>query len=305
MGPSLSAMYVMYCCYCHVPCCCLATMLCAGLVDSVCHVLLLLSGDHASCGSCRQCMSCTIVTVWRPCFVRVLSTVYVMYYCCCLVCGSCRQCMSCTIVTVWRPCFVRVLSTVYVMYYCCCLVCGYCRQCMSCTIVTVWRPRFVRVLSTVYVMYYCCCLATMLCAGLVDSVCRVLLLLSGDHASCGSCRQCMSCTIVAVWQPYFVRVLSTVYVVYYCYCLATMLRAGLVDSVCHVLLLLSGDHASCGSCRQCMSCTIVTVWRPCFVRVLSTVYVVYYCYCLATMLRVGLVDSVCHVLLLLSVVRSC
>ena len=67
MGPSLSAMYVMYCCYCHVP--------------------LLLSGDHASCGSCRQCMSCTIVTVWRPCFVRVLLTVYVMYYCYCLLCG--------------------------------------------------------------------------------------------------------------------------------------------------------------------------------------------------------------------------
>ena len=274
MGPSLSAMYVMYCCYCHVPCCCLATMLCAGLVDSVCHVLLLLSGDHALCGSCRQCMSCTTVTVWRPCFVRVLSTVYVMYYCCCLVCGSCRQCMSCTIVT-------------------------------------VWRPRFVRVLLTVYVMYYCCCLATMLCAGLVDSVCRVLLLLSGDHASCGSCRQCMSCTIVAVWRPCFVRVLSTVYVVYYCYCLATMLRAGLVDSICHVLLLLSGDHASCGSCRQCMSCTIVAVWRPCFVWVLSTVYVMYYCccllcglvdsiimscYCLATMLHAGPINSACHVL---------
>ena len=31
-------------------------------------------------------------------------------------------------------------------------------------------------------LVYCCCLATMLSVGLVDSVCYVLLLLSGDHA---------------------------------------------------------------------------------------------------------------------------
>ena len=35
---------------------------------------------------------------------------------------------------------------------------------------------------------------------------------------------CMSCIIVAVWQPYFVRVLSELHVF-------------------HVVLLLSGDHA--------------------------------------------------------------
>ena len=50
---------------------------------------------------------------------------------------------------------------------------------------------------------------TMLRAGIVDSV---------------------SCNVVSVWRPCFVRVLSTVY---------------------HVLLCLSGDHASCGSCQQC------------------------------------------------------
>ena len=110
-----------------------------------------------------------------------------------------------------------------------------------------------------YVVYYCCCLATMPRAGLVDSVCCVLLLLSGDHASCGSCRQCMLCTTVAVWRPCLVRVLSTVYVVYYCYCPAIMPRAGLVNIVCCncVLLLLSGDHASCGSCRQCICCVLL------------------------------------------------
>ena len=93
-------------------------------------------------------------------------------------------------------------------------------------VVSVRRPCFVRVLST---------------------VCRVMLCVSGDHASCESCRQC---------------------VMYCCVCLATMLRAGLVDSVscnlvsvwrpcfvrvlltvCHVLLCLSGDHASCWYCR--------------------------------------------------------
>ena len=123
---------------------------------------------------------------------------------------------------------------------------------VSCIVVSVWRPCFVRVLST---------------------VCRVILCLSGDHASCGSCRQCVmyccvclvtmlragivdsvSCNVVSVWRPCFVRVLSTVY---------------------HVLLCLSGDHALCGSCRQC---------------------VMYCCVCLATMLCAGLVDSVsCNV----------
>ena len=40
---------------------------------------LLLFGNHASCRSCQQCMLCNVIlSVWRPCFVRVLSTVYVM-----------------------------------------------------------------------------------------------------------------------------------------------------------------------------------------------------------------------------------
>ena len=174
-------------------CVCLATMLCAGVVDSV---------------------SCIVVSVWRPCFVRVLSTV-----CCVMLClsgdhascGSCRQC---------------------VMYCCVCLVtmlrAGIVDS-VSCNVVSVWRPCFVWVLSTVY---------------------HVLLCLSGDHASYGSCRQCVmyccvclvtmlragivdsvSCNVVSVWRPCFVWVLSTVY---------------------HVLLCLSGDHASCGSCRQCV-----------------------------------------------------
>ena len=144
---------------------------------------------------------------------------------------------------------------------------------VSCIVVSVWRPCFVRILST---------------------VCRVMLCLSGDHASCGFCRQCVIkcyvclvtmlraglvnsvlCNVLSVWQPCFVRVLSI---------------------VCHVMLCLSGDHASCGSCRQCVmyccvclatmlcaglvdsvSCNVVFVWRPCFVRVLSTVCHVLLC----------------------------
>ena len=90
-----------------------------------------------------------------------------------------------------------------------------------------------------------------------------MCLLSGDHALCEFCRQC---------------------VMYCCCCPATMLRVGLVDSMScivatvwrpcfvrqYVMFLLSGDHALCGSCRQC---------------------VMYCCCCLATMLHVGLVNS--------------
>ena len=186
---------------------------------------------------------------------------------------------------------------------------------MSCAVFAVWRPCFVRVLSTVYVMCCFCCLATMFRVGFVNSVCHVLcllsgdhascescrqcmsllFLLSGDHASCGSCRQCMSCVVFTVWQPCFVRVLSTVYVmccfrpcfvrvlstvyVMCCFCcVATMLRAGLVDSVCHVLCLLSGDHASCDLLTvyvMCCFCYLVIM----FVRELLTVYIMYYCCC--------------------------
>ena len=142
----------------------------------------------------------------------------------------------------------------------------------------------------VYVMYFCCCLATMLCAGLVDSVCHVLFLLSGDHASCGSCRQCMSCAVFAVWRPCFVRVLSTVYVMCCFCCLATMLRVGLVDSVCNC----------CFCCLATMlHADLIAGLQSCFVWLVDSV-----CHELFLLsgdhVCVGIVDSVCHVLLLLS-----
>ena len=121
--------------------------------------------------------------------------------CVCLVtmlCAGVVDSVSCIVVSVWQPYILRAGLV----------------DSVSCIVVSVWRPCFVRVLST---------------------VCRVMLCLSGDHASCGSCRQC---------------------VMYWCFCLATMLRAGLVDSV---------------------SCNVVFVWRPCFVRVLSTLYHVLLC----------------------------
>ena len=107
----------------------------------VCHVMLCLSGDHASCESCQQC---------------------IMYCCVCLVTlvrAGIVDSVSCTcnVVSVWRPCFVRVLSTVCRVMLCLSgdhALCGSCQQC---------------------VMYCCVCLATMLCAGLVDSVsCNVV-----------------------------------------------------------------------------------------------------------------------------------
>ena len=148
------------------------------VLSTVCCVMLCLSGDYASCGSCQQC---------------------VMYCCVCLVIMlrvGLVDSVLCNVVSVWRPCFVRVLSTV------------------SCIVVSVWRSCFVLVLSI---------------------VCHVMLCLSGDHALCESCQQC---------------------IMYYCVCLATMLCVGLIDSV---------------------SCNVVSVWRPCFVRVLSTVCHVLLC----------------------------
>ena len=125
---------------------------------------------------------------------------------------------------------------------------------VSCIVVSVWRPCFVRVLST---------------------VCRVMLCLSGDHASCGSCQQC----------------------VMYLLCLSgDHASCGSCRQCVLYLLCLSGDHALCGCCRQCVmyccvclvtilragivhsvSCNVVSVWRPCFVWVLSTVYHVLLC----------------------------
>ena len=57
----------------------------------------------------------------------------------------------------------------------------------------------------------------MLRAGLVDSV---------------------SCNVVSIWRPCFVRVLST---------------------VCRVMLCLSGDHARAGLVDS-VSCNVVSVW---------------------------------------------
>ena len=144
------------------------------VLSTVCRVMLCLSGDHALSRSCRQCvMYCCVclATMLRPGLVNSV---------------------SCIVVSVWRPCFVRVLLTVCHVMLCLSgdhALSGSCRQC---------------------VMYCCVCLATMLHPGLVNSV---------------------SCIVVSVWRPCFVRVLLT---------------------VCHVMLCLSGDHASCGSCRQCV-----------------------------------------------------
>ena len=182
-------------------------MLRAGLVDSV---------------------SCNIVSVWRPCFVRVLLTVCCVCLATMLRAGLVNS-VSCIVVSVWRPCFVLVLSIVCHIMLCLSgdhALCGSYQQC---------------------IMYCCVCLVTMVRAGIVDSV---------------------SCNVVSVWRPCFVRVLSTVY---------------------HVLLCLSGDHALCGSCRQCVmyccvclatmlcaglvdsvSCNVVSVWR--FLSCVSSIY---------------------------------
>ena len=116
--------------------------------------ILCLSGNHALCRSCRQC---------------------VMYCCVCLATmlrEGLVDSVSCNVMSVWRPCFVRVLSTV--CHYCCVCLVTMLRagivDSVSCNVVSVWRPFFVRVLSTVY---------------------HVLLYLSGDHALCGSCRHCV------------------------------------------------------------------------------------------------------------------
>ena len=82
-----NSVYHMYICYC----CCVATMFHAGLVDSVCHVLLLLSGEHASCGSWWKCI-----------FVLLLTCLgYADYYC---LSGNNG------IIPVWWPCFIQVIS---------------------------------------------------------------------------------------------------------------------------------------------------------------------------------------------------
>ena len=109
------------------------------------------------------------------------------------------------------------------------------------------------------VLYYCCCLETMLCAGQASSVSCISLetMLCAGQASSVSCisletmlhvgrDSSMSCNIVAVWRPCFVQV---------------------VPAVCLVMLLLSGDHASCGSCQQyVIQCCCCLVIIPCQFR---------------------------------------
>ena len=88
-------------------------------------------------------------------------------------------------------------------------------------------------------------------------VCHVELLLSGNHASCRFYQKCM----YVMYYNYFLTtmlhagVFGTVCMMYSmcCYYLKTMLRAGLsAMHACHVVMPLSGDHASCGSCQQCV-----------------------------------------------------
>ena len=71
----------------------------------------------------------------------------------------------------------------------------------------------------------------------MPAACFAMLLLSGDHPSCGSCQHtscnivavCMPCSVVTAWRPYFVWVMP---------------------AVCLVMLLLYGDHDLCGLCQQ-------------------------------------------------------
>ena len=63
----------------------------------------------------------------------------------------------------------------------------------------------------------------------LPTICLIILL-ARDHALCGSGHaSSMSCNLVAVLRPCFVRVMP---------------------AVCLVMLLLSGDHALCGSFQQ-------------------------------------------------------
>ena len=54
------------------------------LVDSVCHVLFLLSGDHVCAGIVDSVhhvlllLSYTNIAIWEPCFVQVMLAVYLM-----------------------------------------------------------------------------------------------------------------------------------------------------------------------------------------------------------------------------------
>ena len=109
------------------------------------------------------CMSSIIVAVWWPRFMCVLSAVHMCHVMLLLTsnhasCQSFQQCM-------------------YVMLYCCwsatMIYVGFVgSECMSSTIIADQQPCFVRVLLVVH-------------------ICRVVLLLPGNHALCRSCQQCM------------------------------------------------------------------------------------------------------------------
>ena len=138
--------------------------------------------------------------------------------------------MPCNFVPVWRPCFMHVRPAVCLVVL---LLSGdhvSCRSGQQC------------------VLYYCCCLETILCVGRASSVSCISLetMLHVGHDSS------MSCNIVAVWRPCSVWVRP---------------------AVCLVMLLLSGDHALCRSCQQC---------------------VLYCCCYLETMLRAGRASSMSY-----------
>ena len=83
----------------------------------------------------------------------------------------------------------------------------------------------------------------------------------------------MSCSVVAVFDHALCGSYQQ-YVMYCCCCLATILRAGLVNSMngfcCLATMLRAGLVDS-------VSCIVVGVWRPCFVCIFLTLYVMYCC----------------------------
>ena len=213
------------------------------VLPTICLVMLLLSGDHTSCGSYQQYVllrccyletmlhaghvsstSCNVV-VSKPCFVWLMPTVrFVML----LLSGDHALCwvftavhlimlhrtilneglassMSYNVFAICRSCFVWVVPTVCLVM----LLSGGHASCSSCL---------------QYVLQCCCCLETMFSAGHASSTsCNVRNMLRGDLT------RCMSCNVVAVCRPCFVQV---------------------VPVVCLIILMLSGDHASGGSCQR-------------------------------------------------------
>ena len=70
---------------------------------------------------------------------------------------------------------------------------------------------------------------TMLCVGLVSRAMSVCVYLTGDHASCGSCKQSYGGCV--------------------CIRLATTLHAGLINRAMEGVYL-TGNHSLCGSCKE-------------------------------------------------------